>query len=42
MPIVRNIQAARTQGRIARAKAGPTSRVTSAPTAKEKAIEMPT
>ena len=31
-----------TQGRIALAKAGPTSRVTSAPTANENATEMPT
>ena len=42
MPSVRKIHAPSTQGRIARAKAASTSRVTSAPTAKEKAIEMPT
>ena len=30
------------QGRIALAKTGPTSRVTNAPTANEKATEMPT
>ncbi len=42
MPSVRNIQAPSTQGRIARAKAGPTSRVTSAPMAKLKATDSPT
>jgi len=42
MPSVRNTHAPSTQGRIARANAGPTSRVMSAPTAKEKATEMPT
>ena len=42
MPIVRKIQAPSTQGRMALAKAGPTSRVTIAPIAKLKAIERPT
>ena len=42
MPSVRKIHAPSTHGRIARAKAGPTSRVIIAPTANENAIEMPT
>ena len=42
MPRVRKIHAPSTHGRMARAKAGPTSRVSSAPTAKLKAIESPT
>ena len=42
MPRVRKIQAPITHGRIARAKAGPTSRVISAPTAKLNATDRPT
>jgi hypothetical protein len=42
IPIVRNIHAASTQGRIALANAGPTSRITSAPTAKLNATDSPT
>jgi hypothetical protein len=42
MPSVRKIHAPSTHGRIARAKAGPTLRVTNAPMAKENAIDSPT
>ena len=42
MPTVRKIHAPRIHGRMARAKSGPTLRVTNAPTAKENAADMPT
>jgi hypothetical protein len=42
IPIVSMIQAASTQGRIARAKSGVTCRVSNAPTAKLKATDSPT
>ena len=41
MPSVRKIHAPSTHGRIARANAGPTSRVTSAPTAKRERDREP-